>query len=334
MIQFIFTRVGKEGYNISLVGKRPAIAEYIHACRQHWSFKGLDLELEEQQNDFFKPTRACLCAFQDLSVKTVEEIVPLHEPAWQPSNHSNGHQKLHYLSPSDFHYFLLDLPSSAVVLDVRNHYESRIGSFRTAIQPPTRRFSEFKVWLGAAEERSSPQIVTYCTGGIRCEKAGRYIAADTGSQVYTLKGGIEAYLAWIRREVSAGRMKKEESLFQGHYACSSQELIQRAELVVPGRNFVFDARGSTGIEEDVITAPQCSGLGCNSQTWRLGHCSGIGCNIILSVCSGCDRLNTPAWCCDSCQDVSRAAKERGNKRRGTCACENNRQAALVRGGVM
>lgn len=224
--------VGKEGFNISLVGTQTALASYMDACRQHWSFQGLALKSPGQRKAFFKPTPACLCAFPSLSVKSVDEIVPLHEAAWEPPSHPSSSSALspalQYLRPDEFHQLLTHLPESAVVLDVRNQYESRIGSFTSAIQPPTRRFSEFQPWLVAAADhgqvRAASQVVTFCTGGIRCEKAGRFISAQTGNLVYTLKGGIEAYLAWLQEEVASGRMMQADSLFKGLQASLQNRL--------------------------------------------------------------------------------------------------------------
>lgn len=216
-----FDRVGQEGFNVSLVGSQNATKLYMDACKGHWSFKDLQLDSPDQLDTFFKPTPACLCAFQQLSVKVVDEIVPLLSAPWHPQSVAQGATEslsspdLHYLEPAAFHNLLLHLPPSAVLLDVRNHYEARVGSFPAALQPPTRRFSELKGWLDAAADQLRPQVVTFCTGGIRCERAGRLISAKTGHDVYTLKGGIEAYLAWARKEVQQGRMAVEDSLFQG-----------------------------------------------------------------------------------------------------------------------
>lgn len=229
---FKTNRVGLEGFNISLVGTRAALHEYMRACCGHWSFSGLELDTKEQRGAFFKPTPACLCAFTSLSVKVVDEIVPLHLDTWVPSvptaaselnyassSHVDG-PMLQYLEPAEFHRFLLDDPTrNATIVDVRNQYESRLGTFPHALQPPTRRFSEFPAWLEAAHvgqaDNEQKPVVTFCTGGIRCEKAGRYVASKVNQRVYTLKGGIEAYLEWVRQEIQHGRMQPHESLFHG-----------------------------------------------------------------------------------------------------------------------
>lgn len=137
-----------------------------------------------------------------------------------------------------------------VLLDLRNYYESRIGWFvdgggRASVRPGIRRFGQWPVWvrrmgeglgsgLGGGEEENREEegrdVLAYCTGGIRCEKGVRFMvekAGRPGDRVFTLRGGIAAYLMWMDGEIREGRKRPEESLFKG-------------------RNYVFDARGSTG----------------------------------------------------------------------------------------
>ena len=111
--------------------------------------------------------------------------------------------------------------SNTLILDVRNHYEHAVGRFPLAVDPGTRTFGEFRSWCEANEAtlRSASQVLLYCTGGVRCEKASTLVSSivavgrDSVVPVHHLKGGIHRYL---------------EQYPDGGFFC--------------GANFVFDAR--------------------------------------------------------------------------------------------
>ena len=106
-----------------------------------------------------------------------------------------------------------------LVLDTRNDYESAIGSFEGAIQPGTNSFTDFPEWVnGASEMTDKPAIAMFCTGGIRCEKASAWLAAQGFETVFQLDGGILNYL----------------------------ETVSTAESRWDGECYVFDRRVSVG----------------------------------------------------------------------------------------
>ncbi|KUJ18204.1 uncharacterized protein LY89DRAFT_706754 [Mollisia scopiformis] len=213
-----------------------------------------------------------------------------------------------------------------MLLDVRNHYESRIGYFvdpktgEAALRPPIRRFSQWpqyvKKYMTGAEaqdEKGGRQIMTYCTGGIRCEKGARWMEENMekreGDSVCTLKGGIAAYMAWMDDEIRLGKKRPEDSLFKG-------------------KNYVFDARGSTGLEGDGLTHPVSSCHVCGRPEDRLSKCQSKGCHLILVVCEACE--STHPRCCQNCHklDVSASIPSAGKASRPICECERQREALL------
>lgn len=246
------------------------------------------------------------------------------------------------LSPEEFHRRCCedrqDGGGERVLLDVRNHYESRIGYFvqgpngsatarRAAIRPGIRRFSQ---WPGFAskylrqhdddeDEDGAPagrQIMTYCTGGIRCEKGARWMQENMdpgrGDTVCTLRGGIAAYLMWMEEEIRAGRRRPEDSLFKG-------------------RNYVFDARGSTALSEIAEPEPVSDCHVCGEPSDRLSKCRSDRCHLILVVCAACDENRDPR-CCQSCREGDPALgsdQERGERHfNWICDCEKEREAQL------
>lgn len=336
-------RVSKEGFNITVAGGEEDIQRYITACSSHWSFSGLGLDYEasastklrdeaqRRRAEFFKPTPGCRCVFEGiLNVRVTAEITPLGVTNYSPSTW----EAVQALEPSNFHQKCVD--ENVKLVDVRNYYESRIGYFVSptsgeAVKPPIRRFSQWPQWvkehgdeiMGNEKEptglqKSNPQVLTYCTGGIRCEKGVRWMEEYMTREeqrgqgkIYTLKGGIAAYLTWMEAEIAAGRKTAEDSLFKG-------------------RNYVFDARGSTGLPgaEPVSTCHSCG-----IPSGRLSKCASPGCHLVLVVCTACELGNVR--CCHGCLKLSheKQAGDVAEHRRpmSLCECEQARERELWAG---
>ncbi|KAN0112769.1 hypothetical protein V8E51_005720 [Hyaloscypha variabilis] len=315
-------RIAKEGFNVTIAGTKAEIEAYIQECISHWSFSGLDLDTEVKKNDFFKPTPGgCACVFggAPASVRVTSEITPMGVTNYIPRDWD----KIEVLSPEEFHDKCLK-DEGIVLMDVRNHYESRIGHFvypktgEPAIRPEIRRFSQWpqyvKRHMTGESDNSRKEVrkfMTYCTGGIRCEKGARFLQENMGRRdgdtVCTLKGGIAAYLAWMDEEIKVGKKKPEDSLFRG-------------------KNYVFDARGSMGLREEGMGDPVSKCHLCDQPSDRLSKCRSRGCHLVLVVCEQCEQEDPR--CCKSCQDFD-ASEEKGEVRpRPICACEKEREERL------
>ncbi|QSZ33364.1 hypothetical protein DSL72_002952 [Monilinia vaccinii-corymbosi] len=320
-------RVANEGFNITVSGATWAIHSYIESCTSHWSFAGLHLSLGDERGikDFFKPTPGCACIFSELNVRAADEITPLGITNYAPRNWDS----VAYLSPAEFHARVTAAQEGGegerlLLLDIRNHYESRIGYFAApegsgvqTVKPQVRRFSQFPAFVKRHMEsasRSSPEhrkeqggmgktIFSYCTGGIRCEKATRWMAENVEQApedgIYTLKGGISAYIAWFEEEMMAGRKGEDECLWKG-------------------REYVFDGRGSLGLGNDQHRKKVAKCHGCGRDEDRMGKCGIEGCELVLVVCENCEGIK----CCGSCGDMNE------NRRRLVCGCEREREFGL------
>jgi predicted sulfurtransferase len=313
-------RIAKEGFNITVAGTKPEIEVYIKECISHWSFSGLDLETETKKNEFFKPTAGgCACVFggTPANIRITSEITPMGVTNYIPKDWD----RIEVVSPEDFHERCLR-DERTLLMDVRNHYESRIGYFvdpksgEPAVRPGIRRFSQWpqyvKKHMKGKEHRESRQIMTYCTGGIRCEKGARFLEENMekreGDTVCTLRGGIAAYLTWMDEEIILGSKKPEDSLFRG-------------------KNYVFDARGSTGLSQEAGD-PVSSCHICDKSSDRLSKCRSRGCHLVLVVCEDCEQADPR--CCASCQgsDDTYASADQGRLPRSICACEKEREEQL------
>jgi UPF0176 protein len=161
---------------------------------------------------------------------------------------------------------LVDSPST-ILVDMRNHYESEIGHFEGAITPDV---DTFRDSLGIIENelinyKQDKNIVMYCTGGIRCEKASAYFKHRGFKNIFQLEGGIIEY----------ARQVKELSL----------------KNKFKGKNFVFDERMAERISDDIISC--CHQCGKPSDTHI--NCVNEGCHLLFIQCEKC--AEKMAKCC-------------------------------------
>ena len=160
-----------------------------------------------------------------------------------------------------------------IVIDMRNHYEYEVGHFVNAIEIPSDTFREqLPMAAEMMKENKDKNIIMYCTGGIRCEKASAYMMHHGFKNVFHLEGGIINYANQI----------KEEGL----------------ESQFKGKNFVFDDRLGEKITEDIIAkCHQCGAL-CDTHT----NCKNDGCHLLFIQCPSC--AETYAGCCtQACTDI-------------------------------
>ncbi|HRQ90658.1 MAG TPA: rhodanese-related sulfurtransferase, partial [Bacteroidia bacterium] len=172
--------IGAEGINGTVSGPTPATEAYMAALSVDPATAGIEFKIDPAEDH----------VFPKLSVKVRHEIVTLGLPEEEDidPNQLTGER----LSPKEFLAAMEE--DDVLLIDGRNDYEARIGHFRGAICPPIRNFREFPAWLGENADRlRGRKILTYCTGGIRCEKLSGYLRREGFDQVYQLDGGIVKY---------------------------------------------------------------------------------------------------------------------------------------------
>lgn len=180
-----------------------------------------------------------------------------------------------------------------IIVDMRNHYEYEVGHFENAIEVPSDTFREqLPMAVDMLKEHKDKNIIMYCTGGIRCEKASAYMLHNGFSNVFHVEGGIIEY----------ARKAKEQGL----------------PLKFIGKNFVFDDRLGERITEDVIAECHTCGKPCDTHT----NCKNDGCHLLFIQCEECaDKLE--GCCSTACveeknlpedlQREKRAGRENGAK---------------------
>jgi len=174
---------------------------------------------------------------------------------------------------------LLDNPNS-IVVDMRNHYESEIGHFKGAITPDVDTFRDSLdiIENDLKEHKEDKNLVMYCTGGIRCEKASAYYKHKGFKNVYQLEGGIIEY------------KRQTESL--------------NLENKFIGKNFVFDHRRGERISNDIIAQCHQCGAPCDTHV----NCDNQACHLLFIQCDSC-REAMNSCCSDECKTIVQLPEE-------------------------
>lgn len=177
-----------------------------------------------------------------------------------------------HLNAKEFNTMLAD--PNTVCVDMRNHYESEIGHFEGAVTPDV---DTFRDSLDSIEEdlkahKEDKNLLMYCTGGIRCEKASAYYKHKGFKHVFQLEGGIIEYT----RQVKA----------------------QGLENKFLGKNFVFDHRRAEKISDDIIAHCHQCGTPCDTHV----NCANEACHLLFIQCDACSE-KMEKTCSTECQEI-------------------------------
>ena len=173
--------VAPEGINGTLAGAESAIEAMLEMLR---GATGLPREEVKFSESAEKP-------FKRLKVRLKREIITFHQPDADPSVRVGKH-----VAAKDWNALIVD--PDVLLLDTRNRYETRLGSFEEALDPEIEQFSDFAEFVRQnLDTTRHRKVAMFCTGGIRCEKASSFMLQEGFSEVYHLKGGILKYLEEI-----------------------------------------------------------------------------------------------------------------------------------------
>jgi UPF0176 protein len=173
---------------------------------------------------------------------------------------------------------LLEQPDT-VVIDMRNHYEYEVGHFENAIEIPSDTFREqLPMAVDMMQPHKDKNIIMYCTGGIRCEKASAYMLHNGFKNVFHLEGGIINY--------------------------AKQANQQNLPTKFIGKNFVFDDRLGERITDDVIAKCHQCGEAADTHT----NCKNNGCHLLFIQCGNCG-LKFNGCCSSECKNIFELPEE-------------------------
>jgi UPF0176 protein len=253
--------VSPEGLNGTVSGPREACQTYMDTLRGDPRFAEMTFKVDRVQDHVFRK----------MFVRVKKELVTFRADVDSDPLHGTGT----YLEPQQWMEMLGR--DDVIVVDGRTGYEYDLGHFRGALRPDTDSFKEFPEWIEKhlGENRDAP-ILTYCTGGIRCEKLTAYMKNVGFSNVYQLHGGIVSY---GKDEVTKG------ALWDG--LC-----------------YVFDERIAVPINttEDRRIVGSC--YHCGTPTERYVNCANVECNLQHLCCEECER-RTFRSCSDPCREAPR-----------------------------
>lgn len=226
----------------------------------------------------FKTEPASGHTFPRLTVKSRPEVVALGEPLRVPAHLRTGKR----LSPTEWreHLHRQDI----VLLDGRNSYESEVGHFEGAVCPPVETFRDFPDWIRQNRQLfEGKTVLTYCTGGIRCEKLSAWMLQEGFEDVFQLDGGIVAYTQ--------------------HPETQGEGFI--------GANMVFDDRVTVSAGERATPGPACAF--CEEPTHNFVNCANVICNRRMLMCPACEAARSR--CCSEACACAPLKREKGQKLR-------------------
>jgi UPF0176 protein len=233
--------IAVEGLNGTISGRVEACNKYMEIVKQDPRFKNLEFKVDVVNK----------MSFRKLNVRVKKEIVHSELFEVDPEKRTGV-----YIEPKDFRNLMED--EEVVFVDVRSRYEHQLGRFENAITFDIDNFRDFKDHIKELEPYKNKKVVTYCTGGIKCEKASAYLLEKGFENVFQLHGGIIKY----------GK-ETDGNGFEG--SC-----------------YVFDKRLSTQINtRDPKIISKC--FHCSKTSDRMVNCANPHCNNHLVLCDECGK---------------------------------------------
>jgi len=243
--------IAEEGINGTLAGPNDAIESYIQALTSDPRFADI----------VFKFSAGDVGTFPKLVVKLRKEIVTLNAGALAPDRDN-------HLTPRAWKE-KMETDPDAVLLDVRNRYESDAGKFENAVVCDIEHFRELPNFVEKLEPLKTKRVLLYCTGGVRCEKASALLRQRGFQHIYQLEGGIVSY---------------QEQFGNEHWL---------------GECFVFDQRMTVRVEEGLRPIGRCAHTG--ETTSRFVNCLHDPCHKLFLLSEIAERANPDLRLCPQCR---------------------------------
>ena len=233
--------IAQEGINGTVGGTDEATQAYKDVMNAHPLFNNMDFKESEGGAEYFPRLR----------VTAKDTIVNLGVDTRELTAEERGT----YLSPEEVHTLLSESPEDLIVLDARNNYEWRVGTFEGAEKPDIDNFRDLPEYLDERlDDYKDKRVLMFCTGGIRCERATGYLKKkNVAKEVYHIKGGIHRYA---------------EKYPDGYFR---------------GKNYVFDSRITQKITDDILGT--CDH--CKQPNDDYTNCVNAACNKQIIVCPDC-----------------------------------------------
>ncbi|MEC5185563.1 UPF0176 protein [Cryobacterium sp. MP_3.1] len=254
--------ISKDGLNGTVGGDLPALKRYVRKTRQYAPFAQIDFKWSEGTG--LDESGASL-DFPRLVVKVRDEIVSFGSPEALTVDAGGVVGGGTRLAPAELHALVAERGDDVVFFDGRNAFEAEIGRFRGAVVPDVANTREFAAELdsGKYDHLKGQPVVTYCTGGIRCEVLSSLMKDRGFGEVYQLEGGIVRY----------GEAYGDDGLWDGSL-------------------YVFDQRMSVDFSDHATVLGHCQV--CGAGTKNMLNCRDLSCREQLVACPDCVAAAAPA----------------------------------------
>ncbi len=259
--------VAHEGINAQVSFPQSNAAKFKDAIETTEGLQGLRLNiaLQHEAEENMRPAGGK--SFWVLKIKVRDKIVAdgITDQTFDMAN------KGKYVNAQEFNTLSND--DNTIIVDMRNHYEYEVGRFEKAIEIPSDTFrQQLPMAVDMLKDAKDKNIIMYCTGGIRCEKASAYMLHNGFKNVYHLEGGIINYANNVKEEVLPNKFH--------------------------GKNFVFDDRLGERITDEVIAKCHQCGEPADTHT----NCLNDGCHLLFIQCENC-KEKMQGCCSVECKEI-------------------------------
>ncbi len=249
--------ISKHGINGTLGGDMSDLKTYIRETKTFHGFKEIQFKWSEGGRE----------NFPRLSVRARDEIVTFGAADELQVDARGVVGGGTHLSPTAVHKLVAERGKDVIFFDGRNAYEAQVGKFKGAVVPETRTTKDFLDDLAGDKYNAikDKPVVTYCTGGIRCEVLSSLMKNRGFKEVYQIDGGIVKY----------GEQYADKGLWEGSL-------------------YVFDGRMGVKFSDEARDIGVC--IHCSGTTSRYTNCSVVTCNKLIVVCENCATTTTCINC--------------------------------------
>jgi UPF0176 protein len=259
--------ISKQGINGTLGGDIEDLKDYVKSVHAFTPFKAMA----------FKWSHGSREDFPKLSVKVRDEIVTFGVADELRVNEQGVVGGGKHLKPDQLHKLIEERGDDVVFFDGRSSYEAKVGKFKDAVVPEVRTAKDFVKELdsGKYEALKDKPVVTYCTGGIRCEILSSLMKNRGFKEVYQLEGGIVKY----------GEAYGYKGLWEGSL-------------------YVFDKRMGMKFGDNTEDIGEC--IHCQAKTSNYENCAQVACNDLVLICKDCRQVPEKLYCSTGCQEITAA----------------------------
>ena len=242
--------ISEHGINGTLGGDMSALKKYVRQMKEHPGFKKIDFKWSDGHGDDFPKLR----------VRVRTEVVTFGAPGELKVDKNGVVGGGIHLRPEAVNRLVAERGDEVVFFDGRNAFEAKIGKFKNAIVPDVETTRDFvaEIESGKYDHLKDKPIVTYCTGGIRCEVLSAVMVNRGFNEVYQVEGGIVRYGEKFR--------DGEDSLWEGSL-------------------YVFDKRMHMEFTDNAKTIGVCEG--CAAPTNQFYDCVNLACRELILLCESC-----------------------------------------------